>query len=177
MKKNELLQVGDPMLRKRSRRIVEPQSAATQLLIKRLIKIMREYDLVGISAPQIGIPKRVYVSEVRKTHARPQVIQEALCVYINPSIVAASSQKKSLYEGCGSVLAGALFARVSRHTWVTIAYADENGVPQKKTLRGLSAQIAQHEIDHLDGILFLDRVSDTSSYTTKELFRKKQYTR
>lgn len=174
MKKSPLVQVGNPILRKKARLIDDIQSTATHKLVQKLIAVMREHDLVGISAPQIGVSKRVFVSEIRKTRARPYVRSEKVHVFVNPRICAVSKRTKGMYEGCGSVLHGELFARVERHLWVTIEYNDEHGVHIQKTLRGLAAHIAQHEIDHLNGILFLDRVVDTRSYITRQMFRERK---
>lgn len=175
MKKIELIQVGNPILRIRSRNVTKPNSRRIQTLIAHLVRVMRAHDLVGISAPQIGISERVCVSEIRKTRVRQNVKQDALRVFINPQIIDASKQKKPLYEGCGSVLNGALFAQVHRHTWIMLRYSDVKGIQKTEKITGLLCQIIQHEVDHLNGILFLDKVTDTRSYVTRDVLRKKQH--
>ncbi len=177
MKKNAIIQIGHPILRKKASGIQKPDSKDVRMLIKRLVTIMRRADLVGISAPQIGISKRIFVSEIRKTKARPHEQTTPVKVYINPRIVRASKQLKGMYEGCGSVLEGNLFAQVPRHTSVTVQYYTERGAALTEKLRGLEAHIVQHEIDHLDGILFLDRVVDMKTCITRELYRAKHRTR
>jgi peptide deformylase len=177
MKQKALIQIGHPVLRKRAKVIQRTDGAAVRALIKRLVTVMRRADLVGISAPQIGVSKRIFVSEIRKTKARPHEQSAPVKVYINPRIIGASKQRKGMYEGCGSVLEGALFAQVPRHTSITLKYHTEQGIELTESLEGLEAHIVQHEIDHLDGILFLDRVVDMKTCISRELYKAKQRTR
>lgn len=172
MKKKPLIQIGDPVLRKKAKRVSLPLKAKDKALLRTLVSHMRAHDLVGLSAPQIGVSSRIFVSEVRVTRARKQVHISKLHVCINPVITDRSSRVKGMYEGCGSIVHGDLFAEVPRHVWVKVRYTDASGIVHHERITGLLGEIAQHEIDHLDGILFVDRVVKPGTYITRDLFRR-----
>ncbi|MFM2414571.1 MAG: hypothetical protein RI911_264 [Candidatus Parcubacteria bacterium] len=174
MKKNttktKITQVGHPLLRLRAKR-VRVFASPLRKLITRMTEVMRTEGLVGIAAPQIGSSTQVFITEIRKTKSRPKLSHDSLRIFINPSIVEMPKRQKPLYEGCGSVLCGALFAAVPRASWVKLRYQDAEGVVHVERFEGLLAHIIQHEVDHLHGTLFLDRVVDTETYITREQFR------
>jgi peptide deformylase len=118
-------------------------------LIAALKNIMAQYDGLGISAPQVGVNKRVAVMQ----------LGTELVVAINLRIVERSEQREmSAKEGCLSIQTAGIYFRtdVMRRKWVTIHYEDPSRKPHNKRLAGLEAQIAQHEHDHLDGKLIVD---------------------
>lgn len=88
--------------------------------------------------------------------------------------MAAPQKKSEMYEGCGSVLQGALFAGVPRSQNISTEWIDEQGTQHESKFAGFLAQIIQHESDHLQGTLFIDRVKDTKTYITAENYRKKK---
>lgn len=137
--------------------------------IQELLKTMREtlaneYDGVGLAAPQIGHSLRIFiVSELAFRQGRKLVSDAATekrepLVYINPEIVASSKDQKSVDEGCLSVRP--LFGKVKRATRVKIRAYNEHGELFERGASGLLAQIYQHEMDHLEGILFIDKAKD-----------------
>ena len=130
---------------------------------------MKKEDLVGMSAPQIGESVRIFVSEIRKTKFRNEGFDE-LCVYINPKTMKVSNETKLGWEGCGSV--PGLFGQVERAKEVTIEYFDREGEKHTKTCSGLLAVVVQHEIDHLNGILFTD-LADPKTFISKEYYLEK----
>jgi peptide deformylase len=167
-------QVGHPIIRKRSAPVAV-SSKAKNGIIKNLIDSMRYHGLVGMAAPQIGINKRIFVTEIRKTKYRTQRELDPVRVFINPKIVSMSRKKAFGYEGCGSVDAGGLFGSVARAHAVVVKAFDSKG--KKFTLRanGLLARIIQHEFDHLEGKVFLDRMMDMKSIMSRgEYLRKKR---
>lgn len=172
MKKSSIVQIGDPILRTKAKRVHLPLKLKDKSLIRKLVAQMRAHDLVGISAPQLGVSVRMYVSEVRPTKTRQGSKKAPLQICINPTITERSSRVVGMYEGCGSILHGELFAQVPRHTWVRVEYTDERGARHSERMSGLLGQIAQHEIDHLDGILFVDRVVKSETYIARELYKR-----
>jgi peptide deformylase len=132
-------------------------------LMQDLIDTMSAYGGVGISAPQIGVPKRVFVTAVDE---RPQY-------FINPKVVRAEGSITSK-EGCLSF--PTVFANIERYNEFSMEAVDVDGKEFKCQLDGPDAVAAQHEFDHLNGVLFIDKVSSlTKSFMLKRLkkFKKK----
>ena len=169
-------QIGHPVLRKRAKEITLANVKAknVQNLVHDLIDSMRAHDLVGMAAPQIGKGVRVFVTEIRETKARRGLKEaDGVRVYINPRIVESSSTQKVLYEGCGSLAHARLFGPVLRPTRVTIEALDERGESFRFTARGLLAKVIQHELDHLDGTICVDRFTDTRRIMDREEYLNK----
>ena len=145
------------------RKIAEsiPISEVTSQKIQRVIAEMKaalasQEDGVAIAAPQIGYPLRIFVvsgkvAVLQKKSKEPV----SNMVYINPVILKLSKEKTSVEEGCLSVRY--LYGKVERASKTTIEALDENGKKFRKGASGLMAQIFQHETDHLNGILFVDK--------------------
>jgi len=121
-----------------------------------------QHDGVALAGPQIGISKRVFVVAPIIFKDNPEEMQ---LVFINPTIIKSSKDKKKMEEGCLSVRGK--YGKVRRSTRVTIFAYDENGDEFELSAGGLLAQIFQHEIDHLDGILFVDKAVDIIEITKK----------
>ncbi len=137
----------DPLLRQRSHE-VPPQALtekATQVLIDDMIETMWKEDGIGIAAPQVGESRRIVII-TENNKAIP---------LINPIITSRSFSKDTMEEGCLSV--PGFYGPVKRSTRVNIKALDRHGAPVQFRAEGLPARIIQHEIDHLDGVLFIDR--------------------
>lgn len=144
-------------------------------LIADLTDTMRSAELVGIAAPQIAQNYQVFLTEPRKTAARSGDQVDQLRIYINPKIVEVSSETIMLYEGCGSVWNPPVFAPVIRPRQVTVEAYDEQGKKFSLTANGLLGRILQHEMDHLLGTVFLQKVrSDVQLLSLEEytVFKK-----
>jgi len=165
-------QVGNPIIRKKSKKVISPSSPEIKKIVKDLIDSMRHANLVGMAAPQIGRNSRIFVTEVRTTTLRKTKEQDGLRVFINPKIIRASKKQLAGYEGCGSVATSQIFGKVSRPAQVTVGALNEKGQKFVFTATGLLARIIQHEIDHLNGIIFLDKVSDKKSLMSREEYIK-----
>jgi peptide deformylase len=167
-----ILTVGHPVLRERSREVPpdEVGSAAVQTLVDDLIHTMRVANGAGLAANQVGVPVRVAVIEVDHNPRYPYKPPIPLTVLVNPVIEPLDDELVEINEGCLSV--PNLRGTVARHVNVRVRYLDRDGVPHDEVRRGLTAGTFQHECDHLDGVLFLDRVADPRSFTTWEQFER-----
>jgi peptide deformylase len=179
-----IVQCGEPILRQAAE-LVDPATLRdrdVQRLIARMKATMEAAPGVGLAAPQIGEPIRLAVLQdgpERWGKVPPELLRERertplpFTVLVNPVLVPTSAagasgpEHVSFYEGCLSV--PGLTGVVARHRAVRVEALDEHGEPRTYTLTGWPARIAQHEIDHLDGILYLDRV-ETRSIASVEVY-------
>lgn len=168
----DVLQIGNPLLREKSRMIKNLSVPEVQKTIDNLIEVMRKNDLIGEAAPQIGQRIRVFVTEVRGTKYREGRSTDDLRVFINPEIINVSDQQVIGYEGCGSVVNAQLFGPVKRPKRVKIKALDRQGSEFILEADGLLARVIQHEYDHLEGILFTDKISDWKKVMAKEEYLK-----
>ncbi len=158
-------QIGDPILRQLAETIGPDEigDSATQLLIDDMIETMRAANGAGLAAIQIGVPKRIAVMEVTRNPRYPYKPPISLTVAINPVITAIDDEVVEINEGCLSV---PLRGFVNRHVNIEVRYTDRDGNDHTATKRGLTAGTWQHECDHLDGVLFVDRVADPRTLAT-----------
>jgi peptide deformylase len=166
-----ITQVGDPVLRRPAGPLSREalSDPRTQQFIDDLIDTKRAAAGAGLAANQVGDARRIAVVEIEPGNPRyPYKPPYPLTVLVNPRVVSASSEMVEINEGCLSV--PGLRGTVARHAEVEVEFEDREGVTQRVAVAGLSAGTFQHEIDHLDGVLFLDRVSDPRSLTTWEMF-------
>ena len=151
----------NPVLRRKARAVDNPNTAANHQLIDDMIATMREAPGVGLAAPQVAVSQRIAVIEyAEKPDGAPDEAEPPepkLFVIVNPEIVARSEELVEGSEGCLSLPGYA--GSVMRHAAVTVKALNRKGRPIKIKARGWLARIFQHEIDHLDGILFIDRAS------------------
>lgn len=161
----KISEIGSSAIRTKAKNLIRPTGPKVQKLIADLADTMRAVNLVGIAAPQIGVGSCVFLTEVRKTRLRKDVSTlDPLRVFINPKILKRSRKLVEGYEGCGSVALGHLFGPVRRSESVTVKALDERGTVFTLEASGLLARIIQHEMDHLNGICFVDHVKDTRKY-------------
>lgn len=142
-----------------------------QALVEDMIETMREHNGVGLAAPQIGVLRRVVVieqpaiEEEQPDGTRIEVEPAKLFVMVNPEITEASEERFTMLEGCLSL--PGWYGEIPRPTWVTIKYQDVHGKEhriKKADATGYRVgRMAQHEIDHLDGVLFTERIEDLST--------------
>jgi peptide deformylase len=168
----EILHVGNPLLRERSREITREElaSPAMQQLIDDLIDTMHHANGAGIAAPQIGELVRIATIEVNHNPRYPYKPPIPLTVVVNPVVQMLDDELVDINEGCLSV--PNMRGNVMRHVNIRVRYWDRDGNEHDETKRGLTAGTFQHELDHLDGLLFLDRVADTRTLTTWEQFER-----
>ena len=134
------------ILRTKGKKITNPLDLKIQKLIKEMIDTMRAEKGVGLAAQQIGQALQIAVIEVDDT----------VYTLINPKITTLSRERESMEEGCLSVPGN--FFSIKRSLSVQVRYLDEKGEKKKLRARGLLAQAIQHEVDHLNGVIILDRL-------------------
>lgn len=171
MKELRRTQFGNPILRNSTAQIKPEQitSPNIQQLIANMQYTLSKKKLgVGLAAPQVGKSLALAVIAIQQTKHRPNVKPFDL-VIINPEITDYIGNQESLWEGCisaGSSGQADLFAKVPRYKRVKLKYWDETGKLHHRIFSGLKAHVIQHEVDHLNGILFVDRVEDTKTFMT-----------
>ena len=166
----EIVQKGDAVLREIAQEV--PREDITNDSIQAVVKEMKEAllsqdDGVAIAAPQIGYSLRIFVVSHKVFPDRKELGTEGDMVFINPEIVNTSKKKEVMEEGCLSVRWW--YGKVERSVKATVKALNEHGEPFTYGGSGLLAQIFQHEIDHLHGVLFVDKATDLREFDEKSL--------
>jgi peptide deformylase len=168
-----IVDLGNPVLRERAREVTldELGSDEVQRLIDDLIETKRAANGAGLAANQVAETLRIAVVEVTEGNPRyPYKPPIPLTVLVNPVIEPLDDEVAYINEGCLSV--PNLRGEVPRHLSVAVRYLDREGREHEEVRRGLTAGTFQHEVDHLDGTLFLDRVVDPTTLTTWAEFER-----
>jgi len=170
----EVVAIGEPVLRQRARELSREEIASPRIqgLIDDLIETKRATHGAGLAANQVGERLRVAVGEVEEGNLHyPYKPPEPLTVMINPAVEPLDGEMIEINEGCLSVpdLRGSL----QRHLAIRVRYLDRDGGGHDEVKRGLTAGTFQHELDHLDGVLFVDR-ADPRTFATWEEFDRHQ---
>jgi peptide deformylase len=165
----KIIQIGDERLREQNKAVVEFGESLGEFITD-LTDTMRDAGLIGLAAPQIGINKRVFVTEVRKTEHREADQTDELRVYINPKILTLSDEKVKIYEGCGSCIHGKIVGPVTRPMGIKIKAQNQEGEWFEMEADGILARVIQHEIDHIKGKIYLEKIVNN-----KELIEVSHY--
>jgi peptide deformylase len=171
MSVRETIQAGNSIVHTKSKEVRDFESAEVKKVVEDLIDTMRHTDLVGMAAPQIGSNKRIFVTEIRSTKFR-EGEGDKLRVFVNPKIVESSDDEIEGYEGCGSVASAQFFGPVVRPAEIVVSAYDGEGKPFELSASGLLARVIQHEIDHLEGELFHEKICDLKRVMSKEEYLK-----
>ncbi len=165
-----ITQFGNPILRRKQKSVSESMlhAGTFRALVKKMFPTMHRANGVGLAAPQVGKNMSFAVVEVRKTRLRPDTTPLAKTVIINPRITSHSRKVEYDWEGCLSL--ESVRGLVPRYKEIAVEYEDLSGKKIVRNLKGYHARVFQHEIDHLNGILYVDRMDDMRTLTTlKEL--------
>ncbi len=165
-----ILQLGHPVLRQKAEAVDDVLSDSARQLIKTLQAALANSQGVGLAAPQIGIAKRLVIVASRPTARYPYAPLMPPTVMINPSFAPLSDQQEKDWEGCLSI--PGIRALVPRYSDIAIRYTDPEGQALGQTLSGFVARVFQHEFDHLDGLVYLDRVVDNRDIVAESEFLK-----
>ncbi len=158
----KIARMGHPILRQPTRLLTpkEIQSDEIQRLIQDMVETMHEYGGIGLAAPQVHEPLRLAIIGYGDDSSRyPDQGDQPLSVYINPKITVLDPTAQGFWEGCLSI--PEIRGLVRRPRKVQIDYLDLKGKPQTYVAEGFLATVFQHELDHLDGVLFVDRIEYT----------------
>lgn len=164
----EIIQFPDPILLKKSEKVVFPLSKQNQKLVSDMLKLLQSdpEHYAGLSAVQVGVLQRICVCQRYDKKTADGIVEWE--VMINPQITSRSEKMVSRWDGCLSVKHGELFAKTLRHDRVTVEFYDTTGKLKRLKAKGFFSHVVQHELDHLDGVLFIKYVKDPSDFYTAE---------
>lgn len=166
-----IVQLGNPQLRQKSVAVENIHNAEIQKLIDDLLATVAQANGVGIAAPQVGVNKRLFIVASRPNPRYPHAPKMEPTAMINPEIIAHSPQIVKGWEGCLSV--PGIRGLVPRYQAIAIEYTDRHGNLQQQELTDFVARIFQHEYDHLDGIVFVDRLQSTLDMITEQEYQQR----
>ena len=166
----QIAQLGQPVLRGMAERIADPLDPAMQALIDDMLVTVADANGVGIAAPQVYEPLALFIVASRPNPRYPHAPQMEPTAMINPEILWVSDEKEKGWEGCLSI--PGLRGLVPRHRRIGVRYLTQAGEVREEEFADFLARIFQHELDHVQGMVFVDRVE-----STRELVTEKEYLR
>jgi peptide deformylase len=169
----QIAQLGQPVLREAGKKIVEPLDAAVQMLIDDMLITAADANGVGIAAPQVFESLSLFIVSSNPNPRYPQAPMMEPTAMINPEILWVSDDIHKEWEGCLSI--PGLRGLVPRHRKIGVRYMTRTGEVREEEYTDFLARVFQHEFDHIQGILFIDRIESTLDLITeKEYLRKVQ---
>ena len=169
MAAREVLRMGHPVLREKAKPIEATGTPELRQLVADMKETMAAKNGAGLAAPQIGVSQRIVIFGVEKNPRYPDAEDVPFTVLVNPKITLLTRDVESDWEGCLSV--PGMRGVVPRYTKLRYTGTDEEGNPIDRVAEGFHARVVQHECDHLDGILYPQRMQDMATFGfTKELF-------
>jgi len=166
----EVAELGNKILRKKAKPVENIKDPVVQGLISDLLAKLMEINGVGMAAPQLFQSKRVFMVASHPNARYPHAPYLKPFAVINPKIISHNKKKEKDWEGCLSV--PGVRARVPRFTLVDVEYTTKTGKKVKKTFKDFVARIFQHEYDHLEGLVFLDRVDNNKDIISESEYQK-----
>ena len=167
----QIAQLGNPVLRQQAQLVNNIQDKRLQQLIDDLIATAAVSNGVGIAAPQVSQSCRLFIVASRPNQRYPNAPQMEPTAMINPQIIAHSPEVVKGWEGCLSV--PGIRGLVPRYQTIEVEYISRNGTKNRQEFTDFVARIFQHEYDHLDGIVFLDRVESTQDLMTEQEYQQR----
>lgn len=162
----QIAELGQPVLRKPAGPVDDPADPAVQALIDDMLVTMADANGVGIAAPQVNVPLTIFIVASRPNPRYPHAPAMQPTAMLNPEIVWASGETEKGWEGCLSV--PGLRGLVPRHRRIGVRYLTRAGELREEEYAGFIARIFQHEFDHIRGLVFVDRVTDTRDFVTEK---------
>ncbi|MEM9923934.1 MAG: peptide deformylase [Cyanobacteria bacterium P01_D01_bin.50] len=169
-KKLSIIQLGNPILRQKAEFVEDVCSPRIQELIDDLLVTVADANGVGIAAPQVAVGYRIFIVASRPNLRYPHAPFMEPTAMINPRIIDFSDEIVKDWEGCLSV--PGIRGLVPRYRSIQVEYTDRNGNLQQQEFTDFVARIFQHEYDHFEGFVFLDRVESTVDIYTEEEYQK-----
>jgi peptide deformylase len=165
-----ITQLGEPVLRERSKRVAKPAAPDIQRLIADMLVTMKKAQGVGIAAPQVNASLQLFIVAPEPSSRYPKAPRIPPVAMINPRLVRHSKALITDWEGCLSI--PGIRGKVLRYQWVEIEFTTAAGQRMTARLTDFVARIFQHEFDHICGRVFLDRVADTRTLMVESEYRK-----
>lgn len=166
----QIAQLGQPVLRAVAEKIARPDDPAVQSLIEDMLVTVADANGVGIAAPQVFESLSLFIVAPYPNSRYPHAPAMEPAAMINPEIVWASDEMEKGWEGCLSI--PGLRGLVPRHKSIAVRYLDRKGELREAEYEGFLARVFQHEFDHVQGVVFIDRLENT-----RELMTEKEYLR
>ena len=166
----EIAQLGAPVLREIAEHITDYTDAALQELMQDMQLTLEHSGGVGLAAPQVFTQQRMVIVASRPTPRYPYAPEMAPTLMLNPQFTALSEAQHKDWEGCLSI--PGIRALVPRYLDIAVSYYDVHGSMQQVAMHGFVARVFQHEFDHLQGMVFLDRVETNRDIVTEQEFLK-----
>ncbi len=167
----EIAQLGNPVLRKKARRIDDINSPVLQRLVDDLFLTVNAANGAGIAAPQVSHSERLIIICSKPSPRYPYAPEMEATVMFNPRIDWMSGETEKDWEGCLSI--PGIRAKVPRSASIRARYQASNGKTVQCDLDGFVARVFQHEVDHLDGLVYLDRITGSKDIVTEQEFFKR----
>lgn len=166
-----IIQLGNPILRQTASFVENVKEEKIQTLIDDLLVTVQKSNGVGIAAPQVAESYRLFIVASRPNPRYPNAPEMEPTVMINPKILAYSDEIVKGWEGCLSV--PGIRGFIPRYQAITVEYLDRSGKLEKKDFSDFIARIFQHEYDHLDGLVFVDRLESTLDLMTEHEYQER----
>ncbi len=167
------MEFGNPILRARAKPVASSfiQKSGFKNLVRQMFYTMHRAQGIGLAAPQIGLPLQLAVIQIGSRKNRFRAEPPERIVLINPKILKTSKEKSYDWEGCLSCMS--IRGYVPRYRSIKVRYRDEKGEERVRAVSGFLARVFQHEIDHLDGKIYIDRMEDMKTLVTAREFEKR----
>lgn len=173
MARREVIKMGHPTLREKAKPFTKKEilSKETKILLDDMFETMKAEDGIGLAAPQINVPKQLAIIGIPDDNPRyPDAPNYELLIVFNPVITVLDETQQGFWEGCLSV--PGLRGFVERPSKIRVDYLDEKAKEKSLEVSEFVATVFQHEIDHLLGVLYIDRIKDTKKLCFNEEFYK-----
>jgi peptide deformylase len=169
----KVARLGHPVLRQKTRALSAQEIVSTEIkrLVADMVETMHEYSGVGLAAPQVHEPLRAAVIEIERLNDRyPIEVDQPLLVIFNAKVSVLDPTPQGFWEGCLSV--PGLRGYVERPRKIKVDYLDDKAVARSLVAEDFLATVFQHELDHLDGVLYVDRIADPSRFAFIEEYQR-----
>lgn len=166
----EITELGNPVLRQRASEVEDLSDEKVKTFIDDLIDTCIDSNGVGIAAPQVNESKRIFIISSRPNPRYPNAPELGPIALINPEITSSSDEKEKGWEGCLSI--PGIRGLVPRHKTIKVKYLTRDGQEVENEFSDFIARIFQHELDHLNGIVFLDRIDSNKDIVTEKEYQK-----
>lgn len=167
-KKCEIAKLGEEVLRQKAKEVEDINSKEIQRIISKMLNCVKKSKGVGIAAPQIFESYQILIISSAPNERYPHAPQMKDEIIINPKILTKSQEIEKAWEGCLSI--PGLRALVPRHKTIEVEYTTKDGLSKTVIFEDFIARVFQHEYDHLEGIVYIDRVEDTKEIVSEDVY-------